>query len=117
MKRLWLALLLALPLGCAPAEESDTTTDTNSTTTAAPTGDQSSPDKNLTQLVFSVDGMQCPAGCPPVVKRALESVDGVDSVEVDYAVKQARVQVDSDHFDQSAAVQALADAGFQGKLN
>jgi copper chaperone CopZ len=60
--------------------------------------------------------MQCPAGCPPLVKSTLESVAGVGTVEVDYQAKQARVQVDPDQFDQTAAVQALSEAGFQGKL-
>jgi mercuric ion binding protein len=109
---------MALPLGCAPTTEPDQPTDSNSTaTTGIPARDESTPGHPSTLFVFAVDGMQCPAGCPPVVKRALESVEGVDAVEVDYAVKQARVRVDAERFDQSAAVQALADAGFQGKLN
>lgn len=116
MKRLWLALLLALPLGCQPAEDSESTTDTNSTSAAVTPAPQSvSEDGRLTQLVFAVEGMQCPAGCPPLVKSTLASVAGVDAVEVDYQAKQARVQVDPAQFDQTAAVQALADAGFQGK--
>lgn len=117
MKRLWLVLLLAIPLGCRTSE-TDSTGDTNSTAAAVvPSADESAPDHQSTMLVFSVDGMQCPTGCPPVVKSALESVEGVEEVQVDYAAKQARIKVDAECFDQTAAVEALDFAGFQARLN
>jgi copper chaperone CopZ len=119
MKRLWLALLLTLPLGCQPAAESESATDINSTSTAAlaPAQESVTDQSHLTQLVFAVEGMQCSVACPPHVTNALKSVAGVGAVEVDYASKQARVNVDPAQFNQAAALQALADAGFQGSLN
>ncbi len=119
MKRLWLVLLLAIPLGCQPSDTSSPASDSNSTSAAvsSPSVEAVADDSNLTQLVFAVEGMKCSVACPPQVKGALESVAGVNSVEVDYDAKQARVKVDASKFDQTAAVQALSSAGFQGSLN
>lgn len=38
-----------------------------------------------------VEGMSCPISCAPKVKQALESIDGVQSVEVSFADKLATV--------------------------
>jgi copper chaperone CopZ len=119
MKKLWPVLLLTVAFGCKPADQGTPPADTNSTgasvtTPADPAADDSS---HLTQLVFAVEGMQCSVGCPPQVKGALQSVAGVSQVQVDYDAKQARVQVDPDTFDQTLAVKALSDAGFQATVN
>jgi copper chaperone CopZ len=118
MKNLWLVVLLAVPLGCADKKETPKPTDSNSTSAAVVPGKSTiDEDSNLTQLVFAVEGMKCSVACPPQVKSALQSVTGVSDVVVDYNAKQARVQVDPSKFDQTAAVQALSAAGFQGSLN
>lgn len=44
-----------------------------------------------TAWTVGIDGMTCPDGCAPTVKSKLESVDGVERVEVDFANKAARV--------------------------
>lgn len=38
-----------------------------------------------------IDGMMCPAGCAPTVQSKLESVEGVETVRVDYETKTAVV--------------------------
>lgn len=43
------------------------------------------------RVELAVTGMTCAAGCSPVVMSALESVDGVAQVEVDFASKHAAV--------------------------
>ena len=47
-------------------------------------------------VVMKVDGMVCNAGCPPVVKKTLMSVAGVDQVEVSYETSLATVQASGD---------------------
>jgi mercuric ion binding protein len=41
-----------------------------------------------------VEGMTCAINCAPQVKTALESIDGVRSVEVDFDTKTARILAD-----------------------
>lgn len=107
MKKLFLLLLLVMPLGCQPAGESG-----DGNATSAATGS----DEAATQYVIAVQGMSCPLGCPPAVKGALESVPGVTEVVVDYETKQATVKAGPD-FDTTAAVDALSHAGFSGAVN
>jgi copper chaperone CopZ len=107
MKKLFLLLLLAIPLGCQDAGDGG---DGNATSAAATADDAA------TQYVFSVEGMSCALGCPPAVKGALESVPGVSEVVVDYETKKATVKASPD-FDQTAAVDALSHAGFSGAVN
>jgi copper chaperone CopZ len=38
-----------------------------------------------------IDGMMCPDGCAPTVKSKLETLDGVERVQVDFAKKEALV--------------------------
>ncbi len=118
MKNLCLALLLILPLGCQPSGDKG---DSNSTSADASTaihgGSSAAENRNVTEFVFAIDGMQCAVACPPAVKGALESVPGVTDVVVNFESKQATVQANSAEFDQTAAVQSLTDAGFSGRLN
>jgi len=56
-------------------------------------------------VTLDVQSMTCPV-CPLTVKKALESVPGVQHVTVDYASKTATVQFD----DATAKVDALTAA-------
>lgn len=47
------------------------------------------PDPNA--WTVGIDGMMCPDGCAPTVKSKLETVAGVERVEVDFARKAALV--------------------------
>ena len=53
--------------------------------------------------------------CPPRVQGALASVDGVDSVEVDYAGKTATVTCSSGCSEEEI-VAALKGAGFEATV-
>jgi len=46
------------------------------------------------------------------VRKALVALPGVTDVEVDFESKTAKVQVDEKQFNGDAAVDALAQAGF-----
>ena len=125
MKKFACLLLLAFPLGCQPAAEKPADTSAPSTTPApsepAAGGESNATssliDKSATKLVMSIEGMSCPLGCPPAVKSALESVEGVSDVVVDYDTKTATVSVDSSKFKKEVAVEALSHAGFTGAIN
>lgn len=54
--------------------------------------------------------------CPPQVQSALESVDGVEGVEVNYANKTATVTATAGA-DTAAMCKALEEAGFGGTLD
>lgn len=47
--------------------------------------------------VLQIEGMMCPTSCAPKVKEALEKIDGVEAVEVDFAHKRAVVHVSKGH--------------------
>jgi mercuric ion binding protein len=126
MKKFAFALLLALPLGCQPAAEKPAAPAAPATPAApaepaAPAADSNSTSATATeattQLVMAVEGMSCPLGCPPAVKTALEAVDGVETVDVNFDSKTATVKVDPGKFDQSKALEALTSAGFTGSVN
>ena len=40
-----------------------------------------------------VEGMMCPTNCAPSVAEAIESIDGVESAEVDFDAKQVTVKM------------------------
>ncbi len=54
-------------------------------------------------------------GCPPKVQAALESVPGVEVVEIDYAQKTATVRCDSG-CSEDVLVAALKEGGYGGSL-
>ena len=60
---------------------------------------------------FDVDKMTC-ATCPIAVKKAMERVDGVKEVKVDYESKTAVVTFDPEATTTSAIGQASTDVGF-----
>jgi copper chaperone CopZ len=54
-------------------------------------------------------------GCPPQVQSALENVDGVESVDVDFATKTATITASSD-VDAKALIAALEGTKFKGEV-
>ncbi|MFN3280321.1 MAG: heavy-metal-associated domain-containing protein [Tabrizicola sp.] len=73
-----------------------------SATEAAPT---------LAEVAFQVPGMTC-ALCPLTVRKAMGAVPGVQSVEVDFAARRARVVYDPALTDAATIATASADAGY-----
>lgn len=62
-------------------------------------------------VTLNVPGMTCPA-CPVTVKKALNKVQGVSKVDVNYDKKQAVVTFDDTKTDTKTLVKATTDAGY-----
>ncbi|AHD03813.1 heavy-metal-associated domain-containing protein [Leisingera methylohalidivorans] len=62
-------------------------------------------------VTFEVENMTC-ALCPVTVKRAMEGVDGVRSVEVDFDAKTATVVFDTATTSAETISAASANAGY-----
>ncbi|QDV71223.1 hypothetical protein Poly24_49570 [Rosistilla carotiformis] len=75
-------------------------------------------DVDVQSVALSVPGMHCAFGCYPTVKEALESVDGVQSVEL--AKQKSETELDdktvfvtySNAFNLETALAKLEKAGF-----
>ena len=70
-------------------------------------------------VVMKVDGMVCNAGCPPVVKKTLMSVAGVQEVDVSYETSLATVQASGDGCGtqaESAMVEALKSKAYTATI-
>lgn len=63
------------------------------------------------QATFNVDKMTC-ATCPIAVRKAIEGVDGVKKVTVDYDSKTATVIYDSSLTDTSLIADSCSNVGF-----
>src|SRR5438445_13257310 len=62
-------------------------------------------------VTLNVPGMTCPA-CPITIKKALNKVQGVSKVDVNYEKKQAVVTFDDAKTDTKTLVKATTDAGY-----
>lgn len=62
-------------------------------------------------VTFTVDNMTC-ALCPVTVKRAMEGVEGVRAVEIDFAARTATVLFDTASTSAEAIAAASANAGY-----
>ncbi len=60
---------------------------------------------------LKVPGMTC-ATCPITVKKALQRVEGVSKIDVNYPQKQVFVTFDDAKTNEAALVKATADVGF-----
>lgn len=65
-------------------------------------------------VVLDLQGLQC-YGCIQTVKKALQSVPGVQDAVVDLDKKTATVRFDSGKTDAQALTKATAQAGFPSK--
>lgn len=81
-----------------------------------PSGEQSvqSP-AHLQTVSLAVENMTC-ATCPIAVRRAMESVAGVQDVSIDYDGKTATVQFDPARTTVGAIAAASTEAGFPAAL-
>ena len=62
-------------------------------------------------VTLDVPGMTCPA-CPITIKKALNKVQGVSKVDVNYEKKLAVVSFDDTKTDTEALVKATTNAGY-----
>jgi mercuric ion binding protein len=90
MKKLLLSLMVALPIA-AGAATSET-------------------------ITFDVANMTCIV-CPITVKKALEKIEGVQKVAVDYQTKTATVTFNSDKAKVASLTSATTKAGFPSTLH
>ena len=67
------------------------------------------------QATFNVDKMTC-ATCPITVRKAIEGVDGVKEVTVDYDSKTATVIYDSSLTDTKLIADSCSNVGFPAIL-
>jgi mercuric ion binding protein len=65
----------------------------------------------LKSVILAVPGMDCPV-CPVTVRKALEKVDGVHDIIVEYETRTVVVAYDDTRVTLSALTQATTDAGF-----
>lgn len=70
---------------------------------------------NLTTVKFAVEKMTC-ATCPISVRKAMERVDGVKEVKVDFDSKTATVTFDSFMATASDIGNASTDVGFPASV-
>jgi copper chaperone len=63
---------------------------------------------------INVEGMTC-GGCVASVKRALQQIEGVQSVDVSLEQAQARVEYDPARVNERALRAAIEDAGFDAR--
>lgn len=66
-------------------------------------------------VTLKIENMTC-AMCTVTIKKALQKVDGVQQVTVDYDSKTAVVTFDSIKADSAALIKATTDAGYPGTL-
>ncbi len=101
--RIVLTLLGTLALYCAgdirPSYAEDSATPTAS---------------SLQTVIFKIENMTC-ALCPVTVRTAMEGVEGVASVEVDFDSKTATVVFDPAIATIEAIAKASADAGYPAR--
>lgn len=67
------------------------------------------------QATFNVEGMTC-ATCPITVRKAIQSVDGVKEVTVDYDSKTATVVYDPSLTDTKLIADSCSNVGFPAIL-
>ncbi len=70
----------------------------------------------LKSVTLAVPGMDCPV-CPITVRKALEKVEGVHEVIVEYEARTVVVDYDDARVELPALTQATTDAGFPSKVS
>ncbi len=68
-----------------------------------------------TKVSIAVQGMHC-GDCSSKVTAALQGVDGVEAVAVDYQTGAAEIAYDADKVSVDTLVKAITDTGFEAAL-
>ncbi len=66
-------------------------------------------------ITLNIENMTC-SMCTVTIKKALQKVEGVQKVAVDYDAKTAVVTFDSHKTNSAALIKATTDAGYPGSL-
>jgi len=72
--------------------------------------------KTSQSVTLDVQNMTC-AMCPITVKKALKNVKGVQSAEVDFGHKTAKVTFNPQKTDIEALIQATTNVGYPSTIN
>lgn len=64
------------------------------------------------ELIITVEGMSC-SHCESSIKKAVGSLNGVDSVSVDLKSKNVTVKYDPDKVDLGIITEAIEDQGYE----
>ena len=70
----------------------------------------------LKSITLAVPGMNCPI-CPVTVRKALEKVEGVHDIIVEYETRTVVVAYDDTRVALPALTQATTDAGFPSTVS
>ena len=71
---------------------------------------------DLKSVTLAVPGMDCPV-CPVTVRKALEKVEGVYEIIVEYETRTVVVAYDDIRVAPAALTQATTDAGFPSTVS
>jgi len=118
-------LALALLAGCSekapaadnaetPTSDEAVSADKEKTVTAAEAGTAAS-----CTVMMNVEGMACGVGCPPVVKKALMAVEGVNEVAVSFEKSLATIEATGKACEENAheaMIEALKVKDYTGTL-
>lgn len=66
-------------------------------------------------VTLNIENMTC-AMCRVTIKKALQKVEGIQEVTVDYDSKTATITYDNQKTDSAALIKATTDAGYPGSL-
>lgn len=66
---------------------------------------------------ISISGMHCAAGCGSKVENGLKSVEGIESVDVNFDKKEAFVVFDENQISEEDIVKFIKQIGFKAKIN
>ncbi|GAB6142543.1 hypothetical protein JCM14076_32730 [Methylosoma difficile] len=66
-------------------------------------------------VTLNIENMTC-AMCTVTIKKALQKVEGVQEVTVDYDSKTATITFDNQKTDSAALIKATTNAGYPGSL-
>ncbi len=67
------------------------------------------------RVTLKLENITC-SMCTVTIKKALQKVEGVQNVTVDYDTKTAEVTFDSHKTNSAALIKATTDAGYPGSL-
>lgn len=73
------------------------------------------PSKQQQTVTLNIENVTC-AMCTVTIKKALQKVEGVQNVTVDYDAKTAVVTFDNHKTNSAALIKATTDAGYPGSL-
>ncbi len=119
---LFLALIFALALFTGCSEEKATPTEASPEASAENTASEAvatNASANSCTITMNVEGMACGVGCPPVVKKTLLSVTGVDKVDVSFEESSAKIEASGAACEQPAhaeMIKALKAKDYEAKV-